>query len=141
MKQNVMLHIKGIQAYEGQDPDTIELTTEGTMERLDGGWNIAYEESDLTGLKGATTTFRVEDGTVDLRRTGALQSQMFFQEGVSHESLYQIDAGALLVRVCAQRVFHNISEDGGTIQVSYSIEIENTMAGTVDYFITIAPMG
>ena len=47
MKQRVMLNIRGRQAYEDQEPDVIELTTEGTMELRDGGWNITYAESDL----------------------------------------------------------------------------------------------
>ena len=141
MKQEVMLHIKGIQTYEGQEPDVIELTTAGTLERAEDGWLMAYEESDLTGLGGTTTTFRVKGNVVDLRRTGALQSQMVFQEGVGHDSLYQTDVGALMVRVCAKKVLHDISEDGGILQVSYTIELENTMAGMVDYFITIAPKG
>ena len=46
MKRPVMLSIRGRQSYEGQEPDSIELVTEGTMEFRDGGWDIAYEESE-----------------------------------------------------------------------------------------------
>ena len=105
MKQDVILTICGRQTYEGQEPDVIELTTDGTMEFHDGGWNISYEESELTGLQGVTTTFRVEPGRVTLNRTGKLHSRMVFQEGTAHESLYQMEFGALLVTVCADRCF------------------------------------
>ena len=64
MKQKVMLFIRGKQTYQDQEPDTIELATEGDMEFQDGGWNICYQESDLTGLKGVTTTFRVEQDRI-----------------------------------------------------------------------------
>ena len=37
MKQDVILTICGRQTYEGQEPDVIELTTDGTMEFQDGG--------------------------------------------------------------------------------------------------------
>ena len=70
MKQDVILTICGRQTYEGQEPDVIELTTDGTMEFHDGAWNISDEESELTGLQGVTTTFRVEPGRVTLNRTG-----------------------------------------------------------------------
>jgi hypothetical protein len=52
MKRNVVLSIKGSQRYEHQEPEVIELLTEGTMEFRDGGWDICYEESELTGLEG-----------------------------------------------------------------------------------------
>ena len=59
MKQDVVLSIRGRQRYADQEPEIIELVTDGTMEFRDGGWDISYEESDLTGLAGVTTTFRV----------------------------------------------------------------------------------
>lgn len=60
MKRAVILSIQGRQSYDGQDPETIELVTEGTLEFRDGAWEVVYEESALTGLEGVTTTFRVE---------------------------------------------------------------------------------
>ena len=137
MKQEVVLRIRGRQSYDGQEPDVIELVTEGAMEFTDGGWNISYEETELTGMEGVTTTFRVEPGKVTLRRTGKLRSEMVFQEGVRHESLYQLDFGALLMTVTARQVFFDIVPDGGVIDLSYSIDIENSAAGLVDYHLDI----
>ncbi len=140
MKRKVMLSILGRQAYEDQEPDTIELVTEGTMELRDGGWNICYEESDLTGLQGVVTTFRVEPGKVVLTRTGKLQSQMVFENGVSYDSLYQMEFGALLMRTTAKQVFFDITPEGGFIDLVYAIEIENTAAGEIDYHLDIRAM-
>ena len=55
----VMLSIRGVQNYQDAEPDVIELTTEGTMEKQKEVWEITYEESNLTGLAGTTTAFRV----------------------------------------------------------------------------------
>ena len=137
MRLPVILEIRGTQRYQDQDPEVIQLTTEGTMELRDGGWDICYEESDLTGLKGVTTTFRVEPDKVILTRTGNLHSQMVFQQGVSHESLYQMDFGALMLSVCATFVFYDITPAGGVIDLQYSIEIEQTAAGVIDYHLGI----
>lgn len=137
MKKTVVLSIRGRQTYADQEPDVIELVTDGTMEFCSGGWDITYEESALTGLEGVTTTFRVEPGTVTLTRVGSLNSQMVFQEGVAHDSLYQMDFGALLLTVKATRVFYDIVEDGGTIDLVYNIDIENATAGTIDYHLDI----
>ena len=139
MKQNVVLSIRGRQVYQQQEPDVIELVTEGTLEERDGGWDLCYEESALTGLEGVTTTFRVESDRIILTRTGKLNSQMVFKEGVPHDSLYQVDFGALLITVCAERIMANISAAGGMIDLIYSIEIEQTAAGTIDYHLEIQP--
>ena len=137
MKQTVVLSIRGRQTYADQDPEVIELVTEGTMAFRDGGWDITYEESELTGLAGVTTTFRVEPGKVILTRTGALNSQMIFQEGVAHDSLYQMAFGALMLTVKATFVYFDIVPDGGVIDLSYNIDIENTEAGVIDYHLDI----
>lgn len=135
----VMLKIRGEQRYEGQEPDAVELTTEGVMTQTAEGWHISYEETDLTGLQGATTTFEVMPGRVTLTRTGSVQSSMVFQEGVRHESLYQLDVGALMVSVCAKRIQAQFSETGGYLDVFYTIQIEQAMAGTVRYRVEATP--
>ena len=140
MKIPVMLSIYGRQAYMDQEPDAIELVTEGTMEYTDNGWDISYEESDLTGLSGVTTTFRVEQGKITLRRTGRLSSEMVFQEGLNHSSLYQMEFGALMVTVCATRIFAQLAEGVGSVDLVYNIDIENSATGTVDYHLDIRPI-
>lgn len=137
MKKNVTLAIRGSQRYQDQEPEVIELMTDGTMEFRNGGWDISYQETELTGMAGVTTTFRVEPGKVTLARTGALKSTMIFQENVVHESLYQMPFGALMLSVKATSVFFDIVPDGGVIDLSYNIEIENTQAGIIDYHLDI----
>ena len=139
MKQNVVLSILGRQIYNGQDPEQIELVTEGVLEDQAGAWFLSYEESDLTGMGGVTTTFIVESDKITLKRTGKLNSQMVFQEGVSHESLYQMEFGALMISVCASRVMADICHDGGMIDLVYDIELEQSAAGTIDYHLDIRP--
>ena len=137
MKQAVMLSICGKQYYPGQDPEVIELVTEGTLEQRDGGWEICYEESDLTGLAGVTTTFRLERDQMTLRRDGRLRSEMVFREGVPHDSLYQMEFGALMLTVCAKQIEAQIDRHGGTVDLVYAIEIERTGAGLVEYHLQI----
>ena len=137
MKQEVTLFIQGRQTYQDQEPEVIELVTDGTMEFKNGGWDISYEESELTGLAGVTTTFRVEPGKVTLTRKGSLNSTMVFQENVVHESLYQMPFGALMLSVKATQVFFDIVPDGGVIDLSYNINIENAEAGVIDYHLDI----
>ena len=137
MSTKVMLSITGTQRYEDQEPEVIELVTEGSMCMHDGGWEISYQESALTGLEGVQTTFRVEPQKVTLTRSGKLHSEMVFQQGVAHDSLYQMEFGTLLIRVCANMVFFDIAPDGGVIDLVYEIEIENSASGLIEYHLVI----
>lgn len=137
MRIPVVLSLRGTQRYPDQDPEVIELVTDGVMVRRSNGWDISYEESELTGLAGVLTTFRVTPEKIVLKRTGKLRSEMVFQEGCHHESLYQMDFGALMISVCASKLHYDLSESGGTIDLVYSIDIENTAAGQIDYHLEI----
>jgi uncharacterized beta-barrel protein YwiB (DUF1934 family) len=135
--QNVVLTIQGRQLYDDQEPEVIELVTEGTMEKLEDGWRITYEESALTGLEGVKTSFLLQPGKVTLSRTGSLQSEMVFQIGILHESLYRMEFGALLIGVCAIDMDYCLSEEGGTVELAYRIEIEHGAAGIVEYSLEV----
>ena len=137
MTQTVTLSLRGEQSYPGQEPDVIELVTEGTLEDIEDGWKLCYEESDLTGLAGVNTTFQIQGKTVTLIRSGKLNSQMVFEEGVPHDSLYEMEFGALMLTVCAIRVETNLTQAGGTIDLKYSIEVEQNAAGMIDYHLDI----
>ena len=139
MKQVVMLSVRGRQSYMDQEPDVIELVTEGTLEKIGDTWDICYEESELTGLSGVTTNFRIQPDCITLTRTGKLSSQMVFQEGVFHDSLYQMEFGALMITVCASRIHCELTEKGGYVDLIYGIEIEHNAAGVIDYHLEIKP--
>ena len=137
MKKPVMLSIEGRQYYDGQDPEVIELITEGTMEFARGGWDISYQETELTGMAGVTTTLRIEPGTVILRRCGKLRSEMVFREGIGHQSLYQMEFGTMLLTVCARQIAARIGDHGGEVDLVYDVEIEHCAAGMVEYHLDI----
>ena len=135
--KTVVLSIRGQQHYADQEPEVIELVTEGTLEKTEQGWSISYEESDLTGLEGVKTTFQVADKEMSLTREGKLNSHMVFKEGVPHDSLYEMGFGALMLTVCATKVDAKLNENGGTIDLVYSITVEQSEAGEIEYHLDI----
>ena len=137
MKRAVILSLHSRQSYEEQEAEEMELVTEGQMEFRDGGWDISYAETALTGLEGVTTTFRVEKDQLTLKRTGQLNSEMVFRLGYAHDSLYQMPFGAFLMRVETTSLFYDIVPDGGSIDLCYRVTIENTQAGTIEYHMDI----
>ena len=137
MRYPVVLSICGKQCYLDQEPDQIELITEGILEQTQTGWILTYEESSLTGLEGVTTTFHLSPEEIVLNRTGRLRSQMVVRDGVSHDSLYEMEFGALMITVCATRIAWQLSSQGGTVDLNYSIGIEQSAAGSISYHLEV----
>ena len=94
-------------------------------------------ETDLTGLAGVHTSFLVEPERIVLTRSGKLTSQMVFVQGQSHDSLYQMEFGALMITVNATKIESDLSETGGVVDLCYTIEIEQTAAGKIEYHLEI----
>ena len=128
-KLPVLLSIRGEQYFDGIDPDETELMTEGTMALTEDGMVLSYEESELTGMEGTTTTFEVKGPRVTLTRSGAVNSQMVFEEGRQHTSLYETPFGELSVDIQTRELKHNLSERGGLMEIKYSIAVEHTVTG------------
>ena len=89
MDKSVIISIKGVQSTEGEQPEVIELVTEGKLlDCGDAGYTLTYQESPLTGLEGTLTTFQVEPDCITLMSVGEFNSQMDSQPGREHFSLY-----------------------------------------------------
>ncbi len=125
----VMLSIRGEQYFDGIDPDAQELMTEGTMTLTEDGMVLAYEETALTGMEGTTTRFQVQGSRVILTRSGTVNSQMVFEEGRQHTSLYETPFGELSVDIQTSVLKHNLTERGGLMEIKYSIVVEHTVTG------------
>ena len=128
-KLPVLLSIRGEQYFDDIDPDATELMTEGTMVLTEDGMVLSYEETELTGMEGTTTTFEVKGPQVILTRTGTVNSQMVFEEGRQHTSLYETPFGELSVDIQTSELKHNLSERGGLMEIKYSIAVEHTVTG------------
>ena len=125
----VLLTIRSEQLFEGQEPDSIELMTEGTMETTEEGFRLPYQETELTGMEGTTTAFEIKGLQVILTRSGTVSSQMVFEEGKQHTSLYETPFGELSVDIQTSRLRHTLSERGGLLDLRYSIAIEHAVTG------------
>ena len=103
--------------------------TEGILRRTEEGFLLSYEESELTGMAGTTTTFEIRGQQVLLTRSGKINSQMGFEEGMQHTSFYETPFGELSVDIRTNRLRHTMTERGGLLEIQYSIAVEHTATG------------
>ena len=125
----MIISIKGVQRYENADPDTMELVTAGRLEREGNSYTLSYQESELTGLEGTLTTFQIEKDRITLMRVGEVNSQMVFEEGRRHLSMYDTPYGALSVGINTRKMRAELDARGGSIEIDYAIEIDHALAG------------
>ena len=137
MKPEFWLTVRGVQHYDGLEPDIVELSTEATLTNEDGVLFLSYEESALTGLEGTTTTFEIRPDKVILRRRGLLNNDIEFVAGKVHHSLYDLGHGTLMLTVRTTAIEDNMTVDGGTLKVAYNLNLENMGSGRIEYRLTV----
>lgn len=137
MKKLVVIAVKGVQRYENTQPDSMELVTEGWLQRDGARYTLAYEESELTGLDNTRTTLQVDGEQVTMVRMGEFNAQMVFQEGRRHLSMYNTPYGSMVIGVNTRHLLVDLNDQGGIIEVDYAIEVDHEVAGRNVFSITV----
>ena len=142
IEKNVILFVRGEQQFDQGEPEVTELMTEGAMTlEEDGEITLTYQETELTGMEGTTTRFSIRDDTVVLARTGMVNSQLVFQEGRRHFSMYNTPYGAMTIGVNTRHLLARLTDQGGDIEVDYSVEVDHALAGRNIFRINVREAG
>ena len=142
MKQDVLITLRGTQKIGNDDPETVELITRGILRERNGKFSISYTETELTGTPGVITTFFIPHSKrVVLSREGPIRSKMVFVEGEKDEALYDLGFGSLLIGIQAHNIDVALSQDGGTIRIDYTVEVEQSHTSRNNYDLFIHPLG
>ncbi|KAB3532476.1 DUF1934 domain-containing protein [Alkaliphilus serpentinus] len=126
MKENILIRITGKQKDKSGEENQIELTTEGTIYDKGDNIYIVYEETEISGMEGTTTTLKIEkDNKGLLKRYGTNVSTMVFEEGKRSNTLYQTMFGDFEMEVFTDKVDISLNRDKkrGKIQIDYDLFI------------------
>ena len=137
MTEPVIISVEGTQKFIGEEKQTVQIVTDGTMKTEGDTVYLSYEESEMTGMEGTTTTFAVKPDQVVLRRTGAVESEMVFEKGKKNVSLYNMGFGAMTIGIKARRLKNELGPEGGRLEISYGIEIEQQIQGLNSFIIDV----
>jgi len=138
LKKDAMISIKGIYNTDGS-PDTIELLTCGRFYRRNNSYWLSYEESETTGFEGYKTTLHIEPDKVTMRRSGLSESQLIVQKGTRHQCLYDTGFGSITVGVNGRTVNSTLDDNGGTVDFSYSMDINTALTSENRVIIKVTP--
>ena len=133
---NALIKIVGTQTADG-DEDVVELTTNGTLERVADGWKLRYHETEATGMEGTHTSVEIGADYVSLQRTGNMTSDMLFMKDRKTSSYYNTPYGDMQIDIFTDNLNIQMSPDGGRINVDYFIDINNLNTGKNNFEIEI----
>ena len=129
-EKQVVIFVRGIQYFDGIEPEETELMTEGVMLSGDGGAIVLeYQETELTGMEGTTTRFIVRGDTVVLERTGMIVSRMEFKQGERSSSFYETPWGTMAVDIATTKLAHRLTERGGVMEIAFTIAVNHQVTG------------
>lgn len=103
--------------------DIIEVVTPGEFSVIEGGFKAIYEETELSGMSGTTTTLTILNDKLVLEREGNVSAKMDFKKGETSVSLYNTPYGVLDLQIHTEDLNVDVNEDGGKITAEYSMEL------------------
>ena len=142
MKKSVNLKITSQQYIENLKPsgeafrreleleDSMEILTEGTVYSRNNATYITYEETEAVGSEDIRTLFKLEDGTIRIRKYVRDEDDegmdMTLKPGILNITRYQIPMmAAVNLEVYTNKLEDNLDEEGyGKVSVDYKIKFD-----------------
>ena len=121
MEHDVLLNVRSEQDYEGGEHDEFTLTADGVLENTPEGWTLAYDQTAEN--EQTHTVLAIDAQHVVLRRSGTLESEMVFEVGKTHTTVYELPFGALPMEVTTDSVRQKLSERGGLLEIRYRLDV------------------
>ena len=124
---HVLISVKGSQQDTHGEADTIELFTHGRRYAKNGVHYITYQESEISGMEGATTLLKVYADYVVLVRMGGVEQRQEFRNGERYSSRYVTPYGTMEMSIHTTQLAITRAEDNSQvtgIHIEYELEID-----------------
>ena len=117
---NAIIKIVGTQTVD-DEKDVIELTTSGTLQQVENGWQLCYHESEATGMEGTVTTLDITPGKLSLMRNGSHPSMLILEKNRRHHCNYQTPYGNIDLGTYTSQLDYDLDQNGGEVSFSYTL--------------------
>jgi uncharacterized beta-barrel protein YwiB (DUF1934 family) len=107
----------------------MEFITEGRYAEEDGSVLLSYDESELSGIEGCTTSLRITDGKIKMERYGGLigvDTAIEFEQGRRFKGYYDTPFGSIEMEVLTNSIVNNIKYENasGYLDIDYNISLK-----------------
>ncbi|WP_425059702.1 hypothetical protein SCACP_03030 [Sporomusa carbonis] len=138
--KHVLITVVGSQRDAYGEENKIELFTHGRSYYKNGVHYLSYQETEVSGLEGATTLLKIYTDHIILVRMGAVEQRQEFRLGERCFSSYITPFGTMDMSMRTTRLTVNRLDDSGwvtRVHIEYELEIDgqwqsaNTLSVTV----------
>ena len=127
-----------IRSFSDLDKDeVIEVVTPGKFHLGESESKAVYEESEISGMDGTTTTLVIKDDVLVLEREGSTSTRMEFKKGEDVISLYNTPYGMMNINISTKELDIDMDEDGGVIYTKYVLGLEGQPGITTELKVKI----
>lgn len=103
--------------------DVIEVVTPGEFYKEDDYYLATYEETELSGMKGTKTTFKIYPEKFSLIREGTTSTEMKFEKNKQEFVLYSTPHGILEMKIDTKKINVDVDDNGGEVNINYDMNI------------------
>ena len=137
-KNEYLISVTGIQEVDGEK-DKIELQTVGKDIMKPDHAYIGYKEYDEENPSvSSNNIIKVEnDNKVTIIRNGEIQSRLILEKGRRHQCHYRTMVGDMMIGVFADTINNELSDNGGKLHVSYSLDFNNELISNNEFYIDV----
>ncbi|MCT4607128.1 MAG: DUF1934 domain-containing protein [Marinisporobacter sp.] len=129
--KNVMLKIQGLQTSIDGEENEIELITEGKLYQKGNAMYLVYEESELSGMEGCTTTVKVIQDQISMKRFGKAKSEIIFEKGKPYNTNYHTPYGMFDMEVLTKDMTYSLTDEyKGELFIEYFVNLEGIAEST-----------
>ncbi len=133
---NALIKIVGKQSADGEE-DVVELTTNGTLERVGEGWKLCYHESEATGMDGTVTQLEIADNRLNLMRLGAHPSMLILEKNKRHHCNYHTPYGTIDLGTYTSELTYDLDDHGGELEFAYTLGFNGGISSAHNVHITV----
>jgi len=137
MLKDVVITIRSMIDYGMEEEDMIDFSTDGVYKLEDGVAQIAYLETEVTGLQGTRTSVKVLPERIIIDRRGSLTSRMEFMPGGKSSFLYDTPVGQATMNMNTRSVRHRFDHTGGELEIDYVLDMEHTVVSRNKFLLTV----
>lgn len=131
---NALIKIVGTQTADGEE-DVVELTTNGTLERVGDGWKLCYNETEATGMEGTVTQLDISRNRLTMMRSGTHPSMLILEKNRRHHCNYHTPYGTIDLGTYASELSYDLDDHGGKVYFRYTLGFNGGISS--DHYIDI----
>lgn len=119
MDKNAIISVTS--EIHGREDEKIEVVTPGKFYKKDDSYYAVYDETQISGMEGTTTTLKISKDKISLIRMGTTSTKMNFKNNFKDVILYNTPYGMLELEVETKKLDIDVNEKGGHVHIKYNL--------------------